>query len=106
MPGWTLITNHGAVLSYIAHHPQITARELAAQAGITERAVLRIIRDLEAEGYLTRRRVGRRNVYQVNHEMPFRRRDLHDREVKELLEVLAPRPASNAPEQERATAAD
>ncbi|GAA2439637.1 hypothetical protein GCM10010273_16750 [Streptomyces lavendulocolor] len=36
-------------------------RDVAAGIGITERAVQIIVADLEAAGYLTRTRVGRRN---------------------------------------------
>lgn len=88
MPNWTFITNHGAVLALIAEHGQITAREIAAELGITERSVHRIISDLEAEGYITRTRRGRVNQYQVNHDLPLRRIERRDVAVRELLKVL------------------
>jgi len=47
MGKWTFITNHAVVLSYLARHPSITARQLATEIGITERAVRTIIADLE-----------------------------------------------------------
>ncbi len=40
---WTFITNHAAVLSLLANHPRITAREISQEAGITERRVWTII---------------------------------------------------------------
>ena len=47
-------------------------RDIADCVGITERAAHRIVCELETEGYLTRRREGRRNVYEVHRERPLR----------------------------------
>lgn len=47
-------------------------REIGDCIGITERAVHRVVGDLEREGYLTRSRVGRRNLYEVHLELPLR----------------------------------
>lgn len=88
MARWTFITNHGAVLAFVAEHGRITAREMALQLGITERSVLRIISDLEAEGYLTRIRDGRANRYLVDPNLPLRRRERQDIAVGEVLQVL------------------
>lgn len=88
MASWSFITNHGAVLSLVARENQITARDIAAQLGITERSVLRIISDLEAEGYLERARDGRVNFYRVNRDLPLRRPELKDTAVGELLNLL------------------
>jgi predicted ArsR family transcriptional regulator len=86
---WTFVTNHGAVLALIGEHGQITAREIAQAAGITERAVRKIIADLEAEGYIDKTRVGRANVYRVNVHLPLRREDRRDVAVGELLTALS-----------------
>ena len=88
MPPWTFITSHGAVLCLVSSQPQITAREIAAELGITERSVLRIIGDLEGEGYLGRTRVGRVNLNRVNYDLPLRGAGVRDIGVGELLEVL------------------
>ena len=88
MPEWTFITNHGAVLALIAQNSQITAREIAATLGITERPVRRIIAELEAVGYLCKQRVGRVNHYQVNLDLPLRRPEARATMVGELLRVL------------------
>jgi hypothetical protein len=69
---WTFLTNHAQVLLAITAEPRITARAIAARVDLIERAVQRIIADLEAEGYLTRAREGRSNVYQVDRERPMR----------------------------------
>jgi DeoR/GlpR family transcriptional regulator of sugar metabolism len=89
MSTWSFVTNHGGVLILVAKRPQITAREIAAHLGITERSVLRIISDLEAEGYLTRTRDGRVNTYKVNPDLPLRRPELREVLVGELLNALA-----------------
>ena len=88
MSSWTFITNHGAVLALVGQHERITTREIAAELGITERSVLRIIKDLEIEGYIHRQREGRTNLYQVNVEAPLRRHERRDVAVGQLLKVL------------------
>jgi len=42
------LTNHAHVLLCIAHDPQSRARDIAGQAGITERAAQRILADVRA----------------------------------------------------------
>lgn len=63
MPEFSFITNHGLVLLAIARSRRGTTRELSEAVGITERAIHRIIGDLEKAGYITRTRVGRHNEY-------------------------------------------
>lgn len=92
MSGWTFITNHGAVLALVAQEHQITTREIARQLGITERSVVRIIADLEVEGYVEKTRNGRVNSYTVNQESPLRRPELRDKAAGELLKVLVSTP--------------
>ena len=89
MSSWTFITNHGAVLAIIGQHDRITAREIAAELEITERSVLRIIKDLEADGYINKQRIGRTNRYKVNREAPLRRKAGRDVVVGALLRVLS-----------------
>lgn len=90
MTTWTFITNHSAVLALIAEHGEITGREIASRLGITERSVHRIISDLEAEGYIVKRRVGRSNHYTVRRDRPLHRADQRDAVVGDLLKVLMP----------------
>jgi DNA-binding MarR family transcriptional regulator len=68
MAEWSLFTNHANVLLAITRNPDIRLRELAAEVGISERAVKRIVADLERAGYLQRERHGRRNHYEINTE--------------------------------------
>ncbi|WP_069173818.1 helix-turn-helix transcriptional regulator [Streptomyces griseus] len=69
---WTFLTNHARVLLAIARDPQVRLRDVAAGIGITERAVQIIVADLEAAGYLTRTRVGRRNRYTIDPSVALR----------------------------------
>jgi DNA-binding IclR family transcriptional regulator len=69
---WTLLTGHGHVLVEIARNPSARIRDIAAAADLTERTVQAIVADLEAAGYLTRARTGRRTVYTLNLDQPFR----------------------------------
>ncbi len=85
---WTFITNHGLVLSYISHNNTSTAREIAQYIGVTERTTHKIISDLEAAGYIERRKMGRRNVYSVDPELPLRHHTKQDVNVSYLLEAL------------------
>lgn len=88
MSEWTFITNHGAVLALVGQEGKITAREVAARLNITERSVMRIIKDLEEANYLVINRVGRVNHYQVNTAGTLRRLETRDMAVGKLLNVL------------------
>jgi DNA-binding MarR family transcriptional regulator len=90
-PAWTFLTNHAHVLLSIAADPQIRIRDLAERVGITERAVQRIIADLEEAGYLEHEREGRRNVYRVREGMPLRHPVERHRKVAVLLEIIKPK---------------
>ena len=88
MPEWTFLTNHALVLSHIARHPRITARDLANSIGITERATRKIIADLLDVGYITKKREGRRNRYRVNPDVTLRHPSHGETAVGDLLEAL------------------
>lgn len=62
---WTFLTNHARVLAQIARNPGARIRDIAAVCLLTERAVQKIITDLEDGGYLTHTRRGRTNHYRV-----------------------------------------
>ena len=94
---WTFITNHGLVLSYLFHNPRSTAREIANNVGVTERTTHKIISDLEFEGYIERRKIGRRNVYRVEPELPLRHHTKQEILVADLLDTLAVTPQNGAP---------
>ncbi|HWH43562.1 MAG TPA: winged helix-turn-helix domain-containing protein [Thermoleophilaceae bacterium] len=87
-PGWAFLTNHARALVHIALDPGIRLRDIGEGIGITERAAHRIVADLVAAGYVTRRRIGRRNHYTVNHDLPLLDPVARERTVGELLAVL------------------
>jgi len=60
------------VLLCIAREPEVRMREVAKLVGITERAVQRIVADLEAAGYVERSRQGRCNRYEIRQDLPLR----------------------------------
>jgi DNA-binding transcriptional ArsR family regulator len=68
----TFLTNHARVLVCIAEDPQVRLREIAQRLGITERAAQSLVNDLVDAGYVTRRRVGRRNRYAIDASLPLR----------------------------------
>lgn len=70
--GWTFFTNHAHVLLCLAADPEMRLRDVVARVGITERAVQKIISELEAGGVLERQRLGRRNVYRIFGSLPLR----------------------------------
>lgn len=63
---WGFFTNHMLLLLAVAQNDQRTLRELAKAVGITERAVIAVLAQLEGEAIITRGRVGRRNSYRIN----------------------------------------
>lgn len=89
---WTFLTNHGHVLICLARDADLRLRDIADEVGITERAVHGIISDLEEAGYVVRRKVGRRNRYEVRPEGAMRHPVERGHVVGVLLEALAPRP--------------
>ncbi len=91
MPNWTLISNHGLVLTYIAEHSQSTAREIASAIKITEWTVLKIITELEREGYIERQKVGRKNIYYINKHSSLRHETIRHIKVADLLKTLGSR---------------
>lgn len=88
MAKWSFLTHHAVVLSVIAHHPCMTARELSMQIGVTERTVRRIIKDLETGGYLRKEKEGRTLRYSIRKNLPLRRKTHRDNSVGDLLSVL------------------
>jgi Winged helix-turn-helix DNA-binding len=103
---WTLLTGHGHVLVEIARDPDARIRDISPVVGLTERTVQAIVADLEAAGYLTRTRIGRRTRYTVNPDSPFRHKAQEGLRVGPLLDQLtaladADTPRPGAPRQKR-----
>jgi len=92
LPPWTFLTNHAHVLLCVWEDADARVRDIAPRVGVTERAVQRILQELEAAGYLQRQRVGRRNRYSVRAELPLRHPlERHER-IAVLLSLVAARP--------------
>ena len=85
---WTLLTGHGHVLVEIARNPHARIRDISPVVDLTERTVQAIVADLEAAGYLTRTRVGRRTRYTVNPDSPFRHSAQDGLRVGPMLDTL------------------
>ncbi|MFD5541375.1 MarR family transcriptional regulator [Streptomyces sp. NPDC127079] len=64
--GWTFLTSHARVLASIADNRDARIRDIAARCRLTERAVQKIIADLEQDGYLSHIRNGRSNQYSID----------------------------------------
>jgi len=90
-PGWTFLTNHSHVLVLLAQEPDARMRDVATRVGITERAVQKIVADLEVGGYLERERDGRRNHYKVSLRGRFRHPIESHASVGALVKLLSGR---------------
>jgi hypothetical protein len=87
-PRWTFLTNHSHVLIVLHAEPDLVLREVAARVGITERAVQRVVQDLEEGGFIRRERVGRKNHYEVLTEQPLRHPIESHRTIGDLLKLI------------------
>jgi DNA-binding transcriptional ArsR family regulator len=85
---WTFLSNHGHVLICLARDPAARLRDVAIAVGITERAVQKIVSDLEEGGVVQRVRDGRRNRYRLFLDRPMRHPVEAHRSVGELLEMI------------------
>ncbi len=74
----------------LARDPGRRIRDLALDVGITERAVQRILVELVEAGAIASERLGRRNHYKLNWELPMRHPLERTHTVGELLQTLAP----------------
>jgi DNA-binding Lrp family transcriptional regulator len=92
MSEWTFLTNHAHVLFCIALDPEVRLRDVASKVGITERAVQRIVTDLESAGYLLVTKEGRRNRYEVRDDLPLRHPIERHRSVKALIALVSGSP--------------
>lgn len=72
MSDWTLFSNHGHVLVCLARDPQARLRDVATSVGITERAVQKIVRDLQQGDMISVSKQGRRNQYRIHRKASLR----------------------------------
>ncbi len=68
---WSLLSNHGRALLWLAQEPDMRLRDLAARLGITERRAFDLVNDLTEAGYVIKEKDGRRNRYHVQDHLPL-----------------------------------
>ena len=85
---WTFLSNHAHVLVCLAIDPDVRLRDVAAEVGITERAVQGIVGDLESAGVIVRERQGRRNSYRLILDASLRHPLEAHRSVRALLAMV------------------
>jgi Mn-dependent DtxR family transcriptional regulator len=68
----TFFSNYGHVLVCLARNNEVRLRDVALEVGITERAVQKIVKDMQDAGFLTINKQGRRNRYQINRRKSLR----------------------------------
>lgn len=86
--GWTFLSNHAHVLFELARDPSARLRDLSERVGITERAVHRIVAELEEAHALTRERVGRRNHYTIDRGLHLRHPVEQHCTIGDLIEMV------------------
>lgn len=87
--GWTFLTNHAHVLIVLYSEPGLVLREVAGRVGITERAVQRIVQDLEGDGFIRREKIGRKNQYEVVTNKALRHPVESHRDIGDLIRLIA-----------------
>jgi predicted transcriptional regulator len=87
-PGWSFLTNHARVLLCIANDPGVRLREIGDAVGINERAAHRIVTELADAGYISRARVGRRNRYTIQSDLPIPDPLAREQRIGDLLALL------------------
>ena len=85
---WSFLTNHARIVLCIAKDPGIRLREIGEAVGITERAAHRIVTELAASGYISRRRDGRRTHYTIESNLPLPDSLARGKRVGDLLTIL------------------
>jgi len=86
---WTFLTNHSHVLILLARDPSMVLRRVALEIGITERAVQRIIADLEEEGFIEREKIGRSNHYRILDHLALRHPIESHRTIGDLIKLIS-----------------
>lgn len=88
MASWSFLTNHGRALLCIARDPDVRLRDIADRLEISERRAYGIVADLTADGYVVKRKDGRRNRYEVQEHLPLPEPDTRQRAIGDLLRLL------------------
>lgn len=102
MGEWTFFSNYGHVLVCLARNREARLRDVAADVGITERAVQKIVRDMQDAGFITVTKQGRCNRYRINRRKSLRHGLESHCSVGKLLSLVV-RPAPGQPTSEVST---
>lgn len=85
---WTFFTNHTHVLVCLLQDPTLPLRVVAERIGITERAVQRLVTNLEKAGVLTKVKEGRQNRYILHLDQALRHPLEKDHTIGEVLNLI------------------
>jgi predicted ArsR family transcriptional regulator len=88
MSNWTLFSNHGHVLFCLARDSEARLRDVATDVGITERAVQKIVRDLQDGGMISVTKSGRRNSYRIHKKQRLRHELEASCKLRDLIRVV------------------
>lgn len=89
METWSFLTSHARVLLALAADPELRLREIGDVVGISERRAHDIVADLTRSGYLVKKREGRRNRYEIQHDRPLMDELADHRTIGDMLALLA-----------------
>jgi hypothetical protein len=99
MGDWTFFSNYGHVLVCLSRNNEARLRDVAFEVGITERAVQKIVRDMQEAGFITVSKHGRCNRYRLNKRKSLRHGlESHCNVGKLLALVTRPDPVKAAAE--------
>lgn len=96
MSQWTIFSNHGHVLVCLARDSDARLRDVAADVGITERAVQKIVRDLQHSGMISVSKQGRRNSYRIENKTKMRHSLEAHCGIGALMDLVGTRPDTRA----------
>jgi predicted transcriptional regulator len=85
---WTVFTNHAHVMILLSQDPNMVLREVALKIGITERAVQKIVADLQESGFIIKEKLGRSNHYKLIFDKPLRHPIEAHKKVKEVIQLI------------------
>jgi len=102
MGDWTFFSNYGHVLVCLARDREARLRDVAAEVGITERAVQKIVRDMQDAGVITVSKQGRCNRYRINRRKSLRHSLESHCSVGKLLNLVARAAPEPAPAEDMA----
>jgi hypothetical protein len=95
VPRLVFATSHTRVLLAVAQDPEVRIEEIANAAGIAVRSAYRILAELVEAGYLRRTRVGRRNHYELNRDLPLGDSIVGEHTLSELLSFIGNHPPAS-----------